>query len=169
MSIVVLAKDCENTPSKPVESCGLFYNCKSAALANQELHQQFEDMGLGDVGFAHGTTQALHNQMFLYLEGSTPSNFTAFTVSQGKSLDYIKKSAKQTIRVPTDFVGLQNQLQYWKGACRILFGKDSVPLGRLEELETLLSKYKNQFNAKALLNEMLTAKKLYTVDARMQR
>mmetsp|Transcript_24275 Transcript_24275/g.35971 ORF Transcript_24275/g.35971 Transcript_24275/m.35971 type:complete len:132 (+) Transcript_24275:635-1030(+) len=122
-------------------------NCKNAALADQELHQQFEDMVLGDVGFAHGTTHTLHNGMFLYSEGSTPSNFTAFSffeqqplerddvckralflilvsaVGQEKSLDDIKKSAKQTVRVPTDFVGLQNQLGYWKGACRIFLVK----------------------------------------------
>eukprot|EP00957_Ditylum_brightwellii_P148554 11311485-Ditylum_brightwellii.AAC.1 len=46
-------------------------------------------MGLGDVGFAHGTTQALHNGMFLYSEGIS-------AVGQGKSLGDIKKLAKQT-------------------------------------------------------------------------
>eukprot|EP00957_Ditylum_brightwellii_P182992 13938032-Ditylum_brightwellii.AAC.2 len=91
-------------------------------------------MGLGDLGFAHGTTQALHNGMFLDSEGNTLSNFTAFSffeqqplkrddvckralflilvliVSCGKTLEDIKKLAKQPVRVPTGFSGLKTQL-----------------------------------------------------------
>eukprot|EP00957_Ditylum_brightwellii_P097044 7389995-Ditylum_brightwellii.AAC.1 len=96
------------------------------ALANQELHQQFEDLGLGDIGFAHGTTQALHNGMF-YTQKKEHSNFIAFSifeeqplerddvckralfpillsmVGHGKTLEDIKKSTKQLVRVATDF------------------------------------------------------------------
>lgn len=87
MLVMASVTDYVDTPSDTAESCRLFFNCKNAALADQELHQQFEDMGLGDVGFAHGTTQALHNGMFLYSEGSTPSNFTAFSFFEQQPLE----------------------------------------------------------------------------------
>eukprot|EP00957_Ditylum_brightwellii_P211447 15366175-Ditylum_brightwellii.AAC.2 len=102
-----------------------------------------------------GMIQSLHNNMFLYSEGSTPCNFTAFSffkqqllerddvckralfliavpvVGRGKTLEDIKKSAKQTVRVSTDFSRLQIQLGYWKGACRIFSGEESVPVEKL--------------------------------------
>eukprot|EP00957_Ditylum_brightwellii_P162053 12337962-Ditylum_brightwellii.AAC.1 len=140
MLVMASATDCDGTPSNTAESCRLFFNCKNATLADQELHQQFEDMGLGDIGFAHGTTQALYN------------------VGQGKTLEDIKKSAKQSVRVPTDFSGLKTQLSYWMGACKIFFGDESVPVEKLEELNTMMIKYKHHFTAKTSMNEMFLAK-----------
>eukprot|EP00957_Ditylum_brightwellii_P063302 4804224-Ditylum_brightwellii.AAC.1 len=95
MLVMISATNCDDTPSDTAESCRLFFNCKNAALADQELHQQFKDMGLGDVGFAHGMAQALHNGMFLYSEGSTPSNFTAFNSFEQQPLerDDVRKRA----------------------------------------------------------------------------
>eukprot|EP00957_Ditylum_brightwellii_P167636 12761354-Ditylum_brightwellii.AAC.1 len=66
--------------------CKTFFNCKNVALADQELHQ-FKDMGLGDVDFAHGTTQAIHNGVFLYSEGSASSNFTLFSFFEQQLLE----------------------------------------------------------------------------------
>eukprot|EP00957_Ditylum_brightwellii_P029823 2255616-Ditylum_brightwellii.AAC.2 len=39
MLIMASAKDCNDTPSNPAESCSLFFNCNNAALADQELHR----------------------------------------------------------------------------------------------------------------------------------
>eukprot|EP00957_Ditylum_brightwellii_P099184 7553984-Ditylum_brightwellii.AAC.2 len=128
-----------------------------------------------------------------YTEGSTPSNFTAFsffeqqplerddvckralflilvsTVGWGKTLKDIKKLAKKSVRVPTDFSGLKTQLSYWMGACKIFFGIESVPVEKLEELNTRMIKYKHQFKAKASMEEKFLGKILYMVDTILQQ
>eukprot|EP00957_Ditylum_brightwellii_P166432 12668778-Ditylum_brightwellii.AAC.1 len=44
-------------------------------------------MGLEDVGFVHGTTQAMNSGMFLYSKKTTPSNFTAFSFFKQQPLE----------------------------------------------------------------------------------
>eukprot|EP00957_Ditylum_brightwellii_P193001 14695227-Ditylum_brightwellii.AAC.1 len=82
-------------------------------------------------------------------------------VGQGKTLEDIKKLAKQSVRVPTDFSGLKTQLSYWMGTCKIFFGDETVPVEKLEELNTMMIKYKHQFKAKASMDEMFPAKILH--------
>ena len=59
MLTLASATDCDENPEEPAASCKEFFNCKNSALAEQELVQQFRDLGMEDVGFAHGTSQAL--------------------------------------------------------------------------------------------------------------
>jgi hypothetical protein len=56
-----------------------FINCKNIGMAQYNLIHQFKELGFPEVAFASGTTQALFFGDFLYLDLSTPSNFTVFT------------------------------------------------------------------------------------------
>jgi hypothetical protein len=47
MILFAFAMDSKTVPDKPVDSCKCFTNCKSVALAEQELNNQFESQGMG--------------------------------------------------------------------------------------------------------------------------
>ncbi len=193
MLTLASSKDCDDTPNEPTLSCKDFFNCKNASLAEQELVQQFEDRGLGDVSFAQGTSQALYHGLFQYYQGSTPSNFTVFaffeedplqmdrinrrallltlvsTRGQGDTLEEIKNSAKQTVKVPTTFEGLKNQLNFFEGAISIFFGPDSVPQEKLQDFIKGMMKMKNIYKAAIVNDKTFPAKVMFAIDIRYQR
>eukprot|EP00957_Ditylum_brightwellii_P190265 14482835-Ditylum_brightwellii.AAC.1 len=155
---MVSSTDGDKAADTMVQTCKDFMNCESAGLANQTLCFHFKDIGLNDVSFAHGLTQALYTGSFLYVDVSTPSNFSAFcffesflmevmkmeerspilhliaTQGQGKSLADIKASAKHTVKVPSSFDALTNQLDFWVGAFQIFFGTNSVGTMKMKKL-----------------------------------
>ena len=92
MITLASAKDGDESPDKLIPSCKEFFNCKNASSAEQELAQQFKDLGLEDVGFAQGTSQALYHGLFFYYQGSTPSNFTIFAFYEEDPLQMDKIS-----------------------------------------------------------------------------
>ena len=69
------------------DSAMRFFNCKTAGKAEIELLNQFEEEGLGMVGFAHGLVQALWNGVFLWSNKIDPSNFSIFMVFKRSILD----------------------------------------------------------------------------------
>ena len=185
--------DCDDTPLEPDESCKEFFNCENESQAEQELVQQFQDIGLDDVGFIQGTSQALYHGQFQYHQGSTPSNFTVFvfyeedplqmdridkrsqlltlisTRGQEDTLEEIKNSAKQTVRVPKTFEGLRNQLMFFEGAISIFFGKNSVPRGKMTDFIRSMMKRKTIYKAAIVNDEAFPAKVMYAIDIRIQR
>ena len=193
MLTMASSSNCDETPDGPSPSCMKFFNSKNAATAGQELHEMFEDMNQGDVGFAHGTVQALHQGMFLYSEGGTPSNFTIFSFfeqgvllrdnankrslllflvsehGQGQTLDEVKKSAKQEVRIPTDFNGLFNQISYFWGAVKIFMGEDSVLAEALSLFLKGMTKYSHSYKVKIESEKSFPAQILYAIDCRIQR
>ena len=140
------SEDGKSVPNELPEGCKSFLNCNSAGMAELELYEQLEDVGLKNVSFAHGTVIALHGGVLLYSVGGSPSNLSAFCFSKGKalqkdtkdralvlhlihqqgkgkSLDELKASAKQTVAVPTDIDGLLIQLKIFKGVSEIMIGR----------------------------------------------
>ncbi|MCP4503975.1 MAG: hypothetical protein GY822_28960, partial [Deltaproteobacteria bacterium] len=183
----------DKRPAREVpDSCKRIYKCETAGLADQELTYQFQEKGLGDVSFAHGTIQALYNGSFLYSSHGTPNNFSAFSFSQraplqqnqdshgvklhlvtflGKSqtLEEFLKSTKQSPTVPTKFHELGNQLTYFRGAVSSFFG-DMSPLGKVirhftEEME----QNRQVFMDAAASDNLFCAKVLFEIDFRSQR
>ena len=69
------------------------------------------------------------------------------TRGQGDTLEEIKSSAKQTVKVPTTYDGLKNQLSFFEGANSIFFGPDSVPREKLQEFIKCMNKKKHTFKA----------------------
>jgi hypothetical protein len=71
MILVASAMDIKMVPDEPVDSCKRFMNCKSVALAEQELNNQFESQGMGKMGSSPG-----------YTAKTTPSNLYPFFLSE---------------------------------------------------------------------------------------
>ena len=94
-------------------------------MAQYVLVHQFKDLRAPAVTFASGTTNALYIGQFQWSDSSTPSNFTIFAFreqephtdshqedymvchlireeGQKKSVDEIKASLKQSVRIPSD-------------------------------------------------------------------
>eukprot|EP00957_Ditylum_brightwellii_P206786 15350001-Ditylum_brightwellii.AAC.1 len=162
-----------------VQPCKGFLNCESAGLADQTLRFHFKDIGLGNMSFAHGLTQALYTGSFLYANARTTSNFSAFcffesspveamkmeehslilhliaTQGQGKSLADIKVSAKQTVKAPSSFDTLNNQLGFWAGAFQIFFGAKSVGTMKMKKLIEKVQEQKVCLKGKIALKEEL--------------
>jgi hypothetical protein len=142
------------------------------------LVHQFKEQGFHDITFALGTTNALYVGGFLYADSSTPSNFRNFAFheqepnsdnrhndyliyhliqveGQKKSLDEIKPSLKQLVHVPSDFNGLEIQIQLFGAALTIFFGEDSVCTSNLNQLLTMIGRNKKSFQDQIALDNFL--------------
>ena len=184
--------DLHDNDSNISPSCLSFLNSENTGMAQFELAHQFKALKMEDVGFAAGTMQALYLSEFLYVNSSTPSNFTVFAFyeqepnataqkmdylvchliqeqGQKKSLDEIKASLKQTVHIPKDFDGMGNQLNLFAAASSIFFGKESICMTRLDQLVLLVGCNKKNLRDQIALNEFFAAKFLLAVDRRVQR
>ena len=65
-------------PYEPVESCMDFFSCETTGLAENELYNQFKELVMPEVDFAHRTVQAIIAGQFQYNVGVSPSNLSAF-------------------------------------------------------------------------------------------
>ena len=70
--------DGEQKAADLVDSCKSFFNQDSAALFDQELAFQLENLGCQDVSFSHGTVQSLLSAHLLYNAPMCPSNLSIF-------------------------------------------------------------------------------------------
>jgi hypothetical protein len=108
------------------ESFKSFFNSKTQGYANLELHHQFEDRGIHNVGFAEGTLLALYSGHLKRSNPTTPSNCTPFAFCKlqaaqlhqksrslvctminhkggsTQSAEELKAKAKQDVVVPSD-------------------------------------------------------------------
>ncbi len=186
------ATDPHDNKSEIAPSCLRFINSDNVGMAQFELTHQFSSYRVDDVGFAAGTVQALHVGEFLYIDSSTPSNFTVFAFyeqapnsgvqqmdylichliqeqGQKKSLDEIKSSLKQTVHVTKDFDGLGSQLVLFATASAIFFGRESTCTDKLDQLVLLVGRNKKALRDQLALDEFFAAKFLLAVDRRVQR
>jgi hypothetical protein len=169
-----------------------FINCNNVGMAQHDLIHQFKDLGYKDnISFASGMTQALYMGEFLYVDSSTPSNFTIFAFheqepnsnerqndylichllqveGQKKLLDEIKASLRQSVNVPNDYNGLGMQIQLFTAAANIFFGKESICTTNLCQLLLQITRNKKSFCDQIALNKFFVAKFLFTVDRRVQ-
>ena len=173
-------------------SCLAFFNSESVGTADQELAEQFREMGIPEASYATGTAQALLSGHFLYTLGLQPSNFTAFgfneetpvqtsepcrtlvihlvaTQGQGRTLDEINKSAKQRVKAPMSFDELTMQLKLLMGACTIFFSAKSAVVPGLNTFRQSMKLNKTIIKTKIASDELFAAKVLYSVDTLVQR
>ena len=76
--LMVSSVDGEQKAADLVDSCKSFFNQDSAALSDQELAFQLENLGCQDVSFSHGTVQSLLSGHLLYNTRMCPSNLSIF-------------------------------------------------------------------------------------------
>jgi hypothetical protein len=111
-------------------------NSKTAGMANKELQSQMSELGHANAGFAHSLASSLYVGNILWNNRSTPSNLSPFTVfeldplsttqvtrclhlhllsknTKGKSLNDIKASQIQEVKVPTTFEELHQTTDNW--------------------------------------------------------
>ena len=78
MLLMASSTDGDRAATKVSPSCPSFFKQETEGLADQQMMVLFRDMGLPDVGFAHGVVQAFPSGRFLYFEPGCPNNFSIF-------------------------------------------------------------------------------------------
>jgi hypothetical protein len=167
-------------------------NSKTAGMSNKELQSQMSALGHADAGFAHGLAVSLYVGNILWNNRSTPSNLSPFTVfkldpllttqatrclqlyllsknTEGKSLDKIKASQIQEVKVPKTFEELHQTLLFYSGITLILFGAGSVIVAGVKSLATAILSEKNIVKGRITADSKLPAKILYAMEIWIQR
>ncbi len=139
-----------DSPAKEIpETYPRIINSETAGMADKELQSQMLALGHADAGFAHGLAASLFVGDILCNNCSMPSNLSPFTVfelnpllrtqatrclqlhllsknTEGKSLNEIKASQIQEVKVPMTFEELHQTLLFYLGITLILFGVGSA-------------------------------------------
>jgi hypothetical protein len=167
-------------------------NSETAGMANKELQSQMSELGHANVGFAHGLAASLYIGNILWNNGSTQSNLSPFTIfeldplsmtqatcclqlhlllknTEGKSLDKIKASQIQDVKVPTTFEELHQTLLFYSGITSILFRPRSVIIAGVKSFATAILLEKIIFKGRIAANSKLPAKILYAMEICIQR
>ena len=183
--------DGEEKASDLPKSCKDFFDQDSAALSDQELSFQLENLGAQDISFGHGTVQAILAGNLLYNAPLYPSNLSLFCfyekIQDGsdktnrlllhvmakdgrpRSKDEIQKSLKQVVVTPTNYTEMKDQLSIFVLVTGILFGaKSFLPLS-LRDLHATMLKYSSELKHKMHSDNLLPTKILFAVDQELQR
>jgi len=170
------------------------YNMKTHGGLDIELHQLFEDKGMGDVGFAEGVATNMWAGIFTRTQKSTPGAFSPFSFSEQtalstksdkdrsllleiysstkggliKSIDGVKSSAKTTVTVPQDFHSLLYQLKAFTFAVGFVFGEDSILATKLLDFVEKVDKNSIIYKNRIADENTFAAKILWSVDCYTQ-
>lgn len=192
MLLMASATDPDAPADELVESAKRFINSRTAALADHELHEQFEDLNITNVCFAHGLVNALYAGCFLWFDKNSPNNFSPFcfskckplqtsqqarflllhlisTQGQGKTMEECKATAKQSVIAPMECDDLFQQVRFFGGACSIFFGPESIGTEGIKKLFDLMNKYRTEFENAVALDPLFASKLLFAFDNRFQR
>lgn len=179
-------------PEKPVDSCLKILNKKSQQLAGLELRNQFNLIKMKACGFLPGLIAQLYLGRFLWTNPLSPSNFSPFSFfelspmdmkehneqqvlchtiqeyGQGQSVEELTKASNQTVKVPTDYKDMLQQLKYFAGASSIFLGVDSLGTQSLMALVEMVESQCHEFKINAVTDSTYMAKFLLAVDKRFQ-
>jgi hypothetical protein len=167
-------------------------NSETAGMADKELQAQMSELRYADAGFAHGLVASLYVGDILWSNRTTPSNLSPFTVfkldplstqqatrclqlhllsknTEGKSLEEIKTSQNQEVKVPTTFEELHQILLFYSGITSILFGLRSVLVAGAKSFAMAILSEKIIFKGRIAADRELLAKILYALKIRIQR
>ena len=183
------AEDAEAVPHEILDSCKRVFNADNVTNAEQELTLQFGNMGMQDAHFAPSFVTALYSGKFLWSKNFTPSNFSPFMICEsepltapgnnqrkltlhledttGKTSDDIVSGSKLTVKAPTTFHEMFQQLKFFRGACIIFFGLNSVAATSLHALIQLVDQNKHIFKSQEVDTEFMS-KFLFSIDKRYQ-
>ena len=183
------AEDREAVPDEILDSCKRVFNADNVINAEQELTLQFGNMGMQDAHFAPGFVTALYSGKFLWSRNFTPSNFSPFMICEseplttpgnnhrkftlhledttGKTSDDIASGSKLTVKAPTIFHEMFQQLKFFRGACTIFFGINSIATISLNALILLVETNKHIFKSLEVDTEFM-CKFLLSIDKRFQ-
>jgi len=89
--------------------------------------------------------------------------------TEGKSMDEIKASQVQEVKVPTTFEELHQPLLFYSGITSILFGMGSSLVARVNSLANAIKTEKIIFKGSIATDSDLPTKILYAMEIRIQR
>lgn len=183
------ADDADMVPEEILDSCKRVINADNVINAEQELNLQFGNLGMQDAHFAPGFVTALYSGKFVWSKNFTPNNLSPFMICEGEPLlspennqrrltlhledttgktsDDITTGGKLTVKAPTTFHEMLQQLKFFHGACTIFFGPSSVAVTSLKALIDLVDKNKHIFKSNEIETEFMS-KFLFAVDRRFQ-
>jgi hypothetical protein len=174
------------------ESFKLFFNSKTQGYADLELHHQFEDGGIHNVGFAEGTVLVLYSGHLKRSNPTTPSNCTPFAFRElqaaqlhqksrllvctminhkggsTQSAKELKAKAKQDVVVPSDYNEMIFQLKAFAAMTDILFGEGSVVTKKLMRFICAINTNALSYKARAALDDFFPSKVLWAMCNRFQ-
>jgi hypothetical protein len=167
------------------------YNSKTHGGLDIQLHQLFEDAGMGDIVFAEGVSTNMWAGIFTRVQKSAPGPFSPFSFSKAtaissnsekdrslllkiyslmkggliKSIEDVKSSAKMTVTVPQDFPSFNFQLKAFMIAIGFVFGKDSILATKLRDFVVNVDrKHSIIYKNRIAINNTFAAKVLWWVD-----
>jgi hypothetical protein len=169
-----------------------FFNSENVGTADQELAEQYKEMGIPDATYSQATVQAMMGGHFLYQSGMEPSNFTAFgfteqtptlasgpnrtlllylaaTQGKGKTTEEINRSTKQWVKAPTSFEELTMQLTFLMGISTIFFSAESALVPSLNTFQKSLAMNRMCVKTRIVSDKLYASKILYAIDTRTQR
>jgi hypothetical protein len=138
-----------NSPAEEISPSYLrIINSNTACMADRKLQTQMSELGHTDTSFAHGLAASLYMGDIMWNNQSSPSNLSLFAVfeldplllmqmarccqlhllsknTKGKSMNKIKASQIQDVKVPTTFEELHQSLLFYLGITSILIGTES--------------------------------------------
>ena len=144
------------------------------------------------MAFAPGTAQAIYQGQLQYFDSSTPSNLSAFCFfesdplqrgeiakralrltivrqyGQGISLDKIKKSERQEVKLPATYDEFKTQVDYIEAAWEIISTKKSQAVEEIRRFKKRLDRTKATIKARLVTDKLFAAKVLFALDTRLQ-
>ena len=160
-------------------------------MADRELQTQILGHRHSDARFAHGLAASLYMRYIMWNNQSFPSNLSLITVfeqdplsstqmarclhlhllsknTERKSMDKIKASQIQEIKVPTTFEELHQSLLFYSGIASILFGTGSSLVAGVNSLAIAIKTEKIIFKGHIAADSDLPTKILYAMAIRIQ-
>ena len=167
-------------------------NSETAGMADRELQSQMRTLGHEDAGFAHGLAASLYNGDIVWSSANSPSNLSPFTVfeldplssaqsdrcvqlhllsknTEGKSLEEIKASQKQEVKVPETYEELVQSFVFYAGLTTILFGNKSALVNGIKTLIFCIRRDKITFKTRIAGDKEFATKFIFAVEIRIQR
>jgi hypothetical protein len=169
-----------------------FYNSKNQGYADLELHNQFKDKALQNVGFAEGTVLPLWSGLRKQSNPTAPSNcsplvfkeLTPINMNQksrsliitminqkgglSQRLDKIKAKAKQDIAASSDYHEMVFQLKAFLALLDILFGNKTIVAKKIREFVKLIIQNSIYYKGCLCNNKLFSTKVLWMVCCRFQ-
>jgi len=183
------ADDADSVPDDIPDSYERFFNAENAVNAKQELTLQFGNMGMHDATFAPTFIASLYLGKFAWTKNFTPSNFSPFMIIEaepsmaenqrprrlilhledmdGKSSEEMLTTGKQSVKAPTTYHEMFQQLKFFQGSCKIFFGEQSIASRSIEALISIVERNKHIFKARGI-EPTYMSKFLFAIDTRFQ-
>ena len=161
-------------------------------MADRELQTQMSELGHSDAGFTHGLAASLYMGDIMRNNQSSLRNLSLLTIfeldplsstqtarclhlhllsknTEGRSMDKIKASHIQEVKVPTTFEELHQSLLFYSGIASILFGTGISLIAGVNSLANTIKTEKIIFKGHIAADSDLPTKILYTMEIRTQR